>query len=47
MKTSLARILLFVVLLTSALASTACNTARGFGQDLEKAGEGIQKAANK
>ena len=24
-----------------------CNTMRGFGQDLEKAGEAIQKSSNK
>lgn len=27
-------------------ASTSCNTARGFGQDVEKTGDKIQEAAN-
>lgn len=30
-----------------ALVLAGCNTVRGFGQDVEKGGEAIQKAANK
>lgn len=33
-----------VVILTCILALASCNTMRGFGKDVEKAGEGIQKA---
>jgi len=36
-------ILLFMCILTLA----ACNTLRGMGKDIEKAGESIQKAADK
>lgn len=35
-----------IVLLFSLLLVTGCNTWRGFGQDLEKAGEAIQKKAD-
>jgi len=28
------------------LAVTGCNTVKGIGQDIEKGGEAIQKAAN-
>ncbi len=35
-----------IVLLLSLLLVTGCNTWRGFGQDLEKAGEAIQKKAD-
>ena len=34
--------LLFVITALLAIAGVGCNTAHGFGQDLEKAGEGIQ-----
>lgn len=34
-------ILLFLSALVS-IAGTGCNTAHGFGKDVEKAGEGIQ-----
>lgn len=34
-------ILLFLSVLVS-IAGTGCNTAHGFGKDVEKAGEGIQ-----
>ncbi|MBL4803755.1 MAG: entericidin A/B family lipoprotein [Alphaproteobacteria bacterium] len=38
------RILLSLILLSGFAASlSACNTVDGFGQDLEKAGENIQK----
>ena len=47
MKANIARLVVAAALLASALSLTACNTMRGLGQDLEKAGEGIQKAANK
>ncbi|MGJ8620120.1 MAG: entericidin A/B family lipoprotein [Methylophilaceae bacterium] len=35
-----------IVLLLSLLLVTGCNTWRGFGQDLEQAGEAIQKKAD-
>jgi len=34
-------VLLFVTALL-AIVGTGCNTAHGFGKDMEKAGEGIQ-----
>ncbi|OIQ81157.1 entericidin B membrane lipoprotein [mine drainage metagenome] len=34
-----------LVLLLVSCALSACNTVRGVGQDLEKAGEAVQKAA--
>jgi entericidin B len=34
-----------LVLLLVSCALCACNTVRGVGQDLEKAGEAVQKAA--
>jgi len=37
--------LILVVLWAVALAG--CNTMRGFGQDMEKAGEAIQKKSDK
>ena len=33
-----------LLLLASAFLVTGCNTFRGIGQDVEKAGEAIQKA---
>lgn len=38
----------FVLLavLLSALALSACNTAEGFGEDVEKVGESIQEEAS-
>lgn len=47
MKANIARLVVAAALMASALSLTACNTMRGLGQDVEKAGEGIQKAANK
>jgi len=40
---------LFSVLLmvSTMLALGACNTVRGIGQDIEKGGEALQRAANK
>jgi entericidin A len=38
--------LFIFMLLASVLVLSGCNTWRGFGQDLEKAGEKIQKAPN-
>lgn len=47
MKANVARLVIVAALLVSAFSLSACNTVRGMGQDLQKAGEGIQKAANK
>jgi predicted small secreted protein len=38
--------LIAFMLLAVVLVLAGCNTWRGFGQDLEKAGEKIQKAPN-
>jgi len=38
-------VVLVLALLIAALAG--CNTMRGFGQDMEKAGEAIQKKSDK
>ncbi len=35
-----------IVLAISLTSLTACNTVKGFGRDVEKGGEAIQKAAN-
>ncbi|MGB0408727.1 MAG: entericidin A/B family lipoprotein [Opitutales bacterium] len=38
---------LFAALLVFVLfATTACNTVKGFGEDLERAGQSIQKSGN-
>jgi entericidin B len=34
-----------VAIFIAALMLTACNTMRGMGQDIEKAGEAIQKSS--
>ena len=34
--------ILFVTIALLAIAGVGCNTAHGFGKDMEKAGEGIQ-----
>ena len=39
--------LLSLILLACALSVTACNTVKGVGQDIQKAGEKIEGAANK
>jgi predicted small secreted protein len=36
-----------VFTLLGVISLTACNTVRGVGQDIEKAGETIQKAGSK
>jgi entericidin B len=41
MKTTLAALLLGLM----TIAVTGCNTTRGFGQDVEAAGEAIEEAA--
>lgn len=38
--------LLFVLVSFSVLALSGCNTVRGVGQDVEKAGEEVQEAAD-
>ena len=37
--------LVTVSLITALLALTGCNTVRGIGQDIEKAGSAIEKSA--
>ena len=39
--------LLSLILLACAFAVTACNTVKGVGQDIQKAGEKIEGAAKK
>ena len=43
------RIRRLIALLCAAcgLCAAACNTTKGFGQDVEKAGEGLQNSAEK
>ncbi len=36
-----------VLVLAAALAATGCNTVRGVGQDIQKAGETLEGAAKK
>lgn len=36
-----------LVLMTWAVALTGCNTMKGLGKDVEKAGEAIQKKADR
>ncbi len=38
---------MIALLIASALALAGCNTVHGVGQDIEKAGEIIQKAGSK
>jgi predicted small secreted protein len=38
---------MIALLIASVLALAGCNTVRGVGQDIEKAGEIIQKAGSK
>ncbi|OZA28920.1 MAG: entericidin EcnAB [Hydrogenophilales bacterium 17-64-11] len=35
---------MIAVLIAAALVLAGCNTVRGMGQDIEKAGESVQKA---
>lgn len=41
------RMLMTVFVLMGVISLTACNTVRGIGQDIEKAGDTIERAANK
>jgi predicted small secreted protein len=41
------RLAALILMLMTLWAMSACNTVRGFGQDLEKAGETISNAAKK
>jgi len=41
------RRLLITLLTALALALTACNTWKGFGQDLQKVGQKVQKQGDK
>ena len=46
MKRSIVR-LLALAIAASGLFAAACNTTRGAGEDLQKAGEGIQHSAER
>jgi len=41
------RTALIVSLVCAALVSSACNTTKGFGKDLEQAGESLQGSADR
>jgi len=41
------RIIVAIVLGLCVVALTGCNTMRGFGQDMEKAGEAIQRKSTR
>jgi predicted small secreted protein len=41
------RVLMTVLIMMGAVSLTACNTVRGIGQDIEKAGDTIERAANR
>lgn len=41
------RVLMTVFAFLGLVSLTACNTVQGIGQDIEKAGESIQKAGSK
>ncbi len=36
-----------LLIVMAALALSACNTVKGFGQDVERAGEAIQRGSNR
>jgi predicted small secreted protein len=38
---------MIAILIAAALTLAGCNTVQGIGQDIEKAGESIQKATTK
>ena len=38
---------MIVILMLAALSLSGCNTMEGFGQDVKKAGESIEKAGSK
>lgn len=40
-------IALTLLLIVSALSSTACNTIQGIGKDIERGGQAIERAANR
>jgi predicted small secreted protein len=46
MNTNLKRLCLALLLGAIAVGFAACRTAHGFGEDMEKAGEEIQKGTN-
>lgn len=41
------RVLMSILVMMGVVSLSACNTVRGIGQDIEKAGESIQKAGSK
>lgn len=46
MNNKIKSVIVSLTLITSIFALTACNTTRGFGQDVEKVGEEIEEAAS-
>jgi len=47
LKEKIMRILMSILVMMGVISLTACNTVRGIGQDIEKAGDSIERAANK
>ena len=43
----LKKVFVVSILASMALAVSACNTTKGAGKDIEKAGEGMQNAADR
>jgi predicted small secreted protein len=46
-KENMMRVLMSILVMMGVVSLSACNTVRGIGQDIEKAGESIQKAGSK
>jgi predicted small secreted protein len=47
MQKKLKNCLTFAILSVSAILLSQCSTVRGFGQDIQKAGDGISNAASR
>lgn len=47
MKTQACKLISYLLLASFAIGAIGCNTMKGAGRDVEKAGEGIQKEAEK
>lgn len=44
---NITKVLLTLAFLTICVALPACNTTKGLGEDIEKAGDGIQNSADR